>query len=564
MLAAMSARGWRLQSVVTLLVVLAVGLLVLYPVCFLVAESVNVGDPENFPSGEFGFDNFGAMIEDWHVLVDTAEIALAATVMAIVFGFTLAWILSRCDVPWRPQLERLMELPYYMTPLVGALAWGIIAGPKSGFVNQLWRFLGGSGDIVNAYSIFGIAWVMALFEGTVAFVMISAAMKSMDPALEESSRVLGASKLRTMLGITLPLVAPGVLGATIFVFAEMLGSFAAALVLGVPGRIYVITTAIWTATASFPPDYGRAAAMGISLFVVMLASLTIYRMIVARGSYATITGKAFRPRPMDMGRLVWLLLGVCILYAIVAVGLPLAVLVLTSFQRFATVILTDSVFTFANYATAFNLGAVRQAIINSLGLGVAVATIGVIVMALLVWIIYRSSMPGRGAIEYVAMFPSAVPRMVFGLALLWAWLNIPIPLYGTLWLIGLAYFTVMLPLGVRTLAGVVLQIDKSLEECARVCGASWGYQLRTVTMPLLKPGIIAAWLLIFMASVRELGVSVFLMGPNAKVIAPSIVSAWNNSSTELTAALALIQTLTVVIALVILFRATGFYREQTP
>jgi iron(III) transport system permease protein len=344
----------------------------------------------------------------------------------------------------------------------------------------------------------------------------------------------------------------------------MLGSFAAALVLGVPGRIYVITTAIWTATASFPPDYGRAAAMGISLFVVMLASLTIYRMIVARGSYATITGKAFRPRPMDMGRLAWLLLGVCILYAIVAVGLPLAVLVLTSFQRFATVILTDSVFTFANYATAFNLGAVRQAIINSLGLGVAVATIGVIVMALLVWIIYRSSMPGRGAIEYVAMFPSAVPRMVFGLALLWAWLNIPIPLYGTLWLIGLAYFTVMLPLGVRTLAGVVLQIDKSLEECARVCGASWGYQLRTVTMPLLKPGIIAAWLLIFMASVRELGVSVFLMGPNAKVIAPSIVSAWNNSSTELTAALALIQTLTVVIALVILFRATGFYREQTP
>jgi iron(III) transport system permease protein len=266
---------------------------------------------------------------------------------------------------------------------------------------------------------------------------------------------------------------------------------------------------------------------------------------------------------MDMGRLAWLLLGVCILYAVVAVGLPLIVLVLTSFQRFATVILADSQFTLANYTTAFAMGAVRQAIVNSLGLGVAVATIGVVVMALLVWIIYRSQAPGRGVIEYVAMFPSAVPRMVFGLALLWAWLNIPIALYGTLWLIGLAYFTVLLPLGVRTLAGVVLQIDKSLEECARVCGASWGYQLRTVTMPLLKPGIIAAWLLIFMASVRELGVSIFLMGPNAKVIAPSIVSAWNNSSTELTAALALIQTLTVVIALVILFRATGFYREQT-
>src|SRR6202008_1569268 len=140
----------------------------------------------------------------------------------------------------------------YMTPLVGALAWAVIAGPKSGFVNQLWKGAGGSGDLVDVYSYFGIAWIMALFEGTVAFVMISAAMKSMDPALEESSRVMGASKLRTMLRGTLPLVAPGVLGAPIFVFAEMLGSFAAALVLGVPGRIYVITTAIWTATASFP------------------------------------------------------------------------------------------------------------------------------------------------------------------------------------------------------------------------------------------------------------------------------------------------------------------------
>src|SRR2546428_5522 len=140
------------------------------------------------------------------------------------------------------------------------------------------------------------------------------------------------------------------------------------------------------------------------------------------------------------------------------------------------------------------------------------------------------------------MFPRAVPRLVFGLALLWAWLNMPVPIYGTLWLLALAYFTVMLPLGVRTLAGVVLQIDKSLEECARVCGAGWVYQMRTVTLPLLKPGMLAAWLLIFMACVRELGASVFLMGPNAKVIAPSIVAAFASSGTELTAALAVLAT----------------------
>jgi iron(III) transport system permease protein len=548
-------RNW--QAIITIVVVLVVSFLVILPLVFLVEESLNTGDPMAFPPAEYGVANYLAIFdEDINVLVNTVYIAVMATVMAILIGFTLAWILTRTNVPGRDTLERLMELPYYMTPLVGALAWSVIAGPKSGFVNQLWKVAGGHGDLVDIYGYFGIAWVMALFEGTVAFVMISASMKSMDPALEESARVIGASKFRTMLTVTLPLVMPGVLGATLFVFAEMLGSFAAALVIGIPARIYVITTAIWDSTLAYPPDYGRASAMGLALFVVMFAMLTFYRRIIGRGSYATITGKAFRPRPMDMGRLAWLLFGVCALYVLLAVVLPLAALIFTSLQRFATVILSQAEFTLANYRTALSLGPVRDAMGNSLMLGFGVASIGVLVMVILVWIIYRSQLVGRGAIEYLVMFPQAVPRLVFGLALLWAWLNIPVPIYGTLWLLVLAYFTVMLPLGVRTLAGVVLQIDKSLEECARVCGAGWVYQMRTVTLPLLKPGILAAWLLIFMACVRELGASVFLMGPNAKVIGPSIVNAFATSGTELTAAMALIQTLTVIVALMVLFRLT--------
>jgi iron(III) transport system permease protein len=294
----------------------------------------------------------------------------------------------------------------------------------------------------------------------------------------------------------------------------------------------------------------------------MFGMLTFYRRVISRGSFATITGKAFRPRPMDMGRLAWVLFGVCLLYVALAVVFPIAALLMTSLQRFATVILSQAEWTLANYKIALSLGPVRTAMGNSLMLGFGVASIGVLIMAVLVWIIYRSQLRGRGAIEYLVMFPQAVPRLVFGLALLWAWLNIPVGIYGTLWLLALAYFTVMLPLGVRTLAGVVLQIDKSLEECARVCGASWGYQMRTVTLPLLKPGIMAAWLLIFMACVRELGASAFLMGPNAKVIAPSIVSAFASSGTELTAAMALIQTATVIVALVILFRvARGATKE---
>src|SRR5580698_10688226 len=310
------------QTMISLGTLIFCGALVLYPLVYLVAESLNVSGEDGFPPAEIGLGNYSDLIDDWHILANTAFVACLATVMAIVIGFLAAWALTRTKLPGRAVIERLMELPYYMTPLVGALAWSILAAPRTGFVNQLWHAVGGGGDLVNIYSPFGIAWVMALFEGTVAFVMISAAMKSMDPALEESSRVFGAGKFRTALRITLTLVAPGVLSASVFVFAEMLGAFAAAFVLGIPGRFYVVTTAIWDATQSFPPDYGRAAALGLSLFAAMVMTLTISKMIMRRGAHATITGKGFRPRPVDVGHARWPLLAVAWGYILVSVILP--------------------------------------------------------------------------------------------------------------------------------------------------------------------------------------------------------------------------------------------------
>src|SRR5258708_7593348 len=253
-----------------------------------------------FPPAEMGLANYADLIDDWHIIANTAFVACIATVMAVVIGFLAAWTLTRTKLPGSRQLERLMELPYYMTPLVGALGWSILAAPRTGFVNQLWHGIGGRGDPVQVYSPFGIARVTALVEGNVAFVMIAAAMKSMDAALEESARVMGAGKWRAMLTVTLPLVMPGVLGAAVFVFAEMLGSFAAAFVLGLPGRYVVITTAIWQAVQSFPPDYPRASALGIALFAVMFATLSLYRVMLRGGNFGPITGKAFRPRTMAM------------------------------------------------------------------------------------------------------------------------------------------------------------------------------------------------------------------------------------------------------------------------
>jgi iron(III) transport system permease protein len=530
--------------------------LVLYPVFFLLQAAFDVGDPQVRPPTAYGFDNFSGLLQYPQILLNTLTVSVAATVMALVFGFVMAWILTRTNVPGRHLFEQLMAVPYYLTPLLGALAWSLLGAPESGFINQIWRALGGNGHLIDINTPYGIAWVMALFEGSVAFVMIAAVMKSMDPALEEASQIMGASRLRTMLRITLPLVVPGVLGAAIFVFAEMLGSFAAALVLGTPSRYYVITTAIYQLVQQYPPKIQVAAAMGVSLFAVMFFMLFLYRRIVMAGSYVTITGKAFRPRVADIGPLRYVLLGVCLLYLFAAVGLPLITLLYASLQKIAVAFPAAGNWTLENFRVAVTMNAVRSALANSLLLGFGTATIGVVLMGLLAWLIYRSRLPASGLIEYVVMFPQAVPRLVFAFGLMWAWVVFPIPIYGTLWLLLIAYLTVFLPLGVRTIAGVMLQIDKSLEECAQMCGASWAFRVRTVTIPLLVPGLVATWLLLFIASVRELGASILLMGPHSKVITPSIVESWFGTSSELTAALALIQTLVVAVAMIVLVAVT--------
>src|SRR4051812_19589803 len=409
--------------------------LVLYPVFFLFQAAFDVGDPQTRPPTAYGLDNFEALLNYPQIMINTLSVSLAATVMALVIGFVMAWILTRTNVPGRRIFEQLMAVPYYLTPLLGALAWSMLGSPESGFINQVWRALGGSGHVIDINTPYGIAWVMALFEGSVAFVMIGAVMKSMDPSLEEASQVMGASRLRTMLRVTLPLVVPGVLGAAIFVFAEMLGSFAAALVLGLPDRYYVVTTAIYQLVQQYPPKIPLAAAMGTSLFVVMFVTLFIYRRIITAGSYVTITGKAFRPRVNDVGRLRYALLGVCVFYLVCSVVLPLLTLFYASIQKISTAFPAASNFTTEHFYKAFTMNAATTALGNSLWLGFWTATLGVTLMGLISWIIYRSRLPGSNIIEYIVMFPQSVPRLIFAFGMMWAWLIFPIPIYGTLWLL---------------------------------------------------------------------------------------------------------------------------------
>jgi iron(III) transport system permease protein len=524
---------------------------VLYPVYYLLQAALDVGQADVRPPTAYGFDNFGRVLDYPNVLLNTLIVTFASTVMALVFGFVTAWILTRTNVPFKRTLDQLMTVPYYVTPLLGALAWSFLGAPESGFVNQVWRKIGFEGALIDITSPMGIAWVMALFEGSVAYVMISAVMQSMDPALEEASQVMGAGRWRTMLKVTLPLVAPGVLGAAIFVFAEMLGSFSVALVLGTPARFYVITTAIYHFVSQYPPRIPLAAAMGVSLFAVMALMLWLYRYVTSRKSYVTVSGKAFRPRVMDMGNLRWMLFGIMALYVFLSAILPIATLLYASVQKLAVAFPAAANFTLDNFRQALGINAVRVAMWNSLVLAFVTATLGVLITGMLTWIILRSKLPGRGALEYLVMFPQAVPRLVFAFGMMWAWLVFPLPIYGTFWVLLIAYLTVFLPLGVRTISGVVMQLDRSLDECGQVCGATWFYRMRTITAPLLKPGLLAAWLLIFVASVRELGASILLMGSDSKVMTPAIVEAWFSSSSELTAAMALIQTAVIATVMIV-------------
>ncbi len=536
--------------------VLTVIVFVFYPVFFVVQVSLNVGAPDARPITDYGLDNFAnvAVYGEW--LWNTLVVSTIGTVLAVAFGFILAWIVNRTNVPGVRIIDQLIIAPFYLTPLVGALAWSILGAPRSGMINQLWwRMTGTSGaPLVDLNSAGGIAWVMALYEGTVAYLMISAAMKSMDPSLEESSQVAGAGKFQTMLRITLPLLRPAIIGATAFVFAEMMSSFSAALILGQPSRFYVVTTGMYQLLTGYPADYSNAAAIGIVLSSFTGAATWIYVWSIRGRDYVTVTGKAFRPRVIDLGRWRWALLGFATLYVLLSTVLPIAALVYSSLLAFHTTDFADIVWTLDNYREILGTGYLFIPVKNSLILGLGTATIGVLLMTVLCWFIYRTRAPGRRALEFTIMVPQALPRMVLAFGMLWAWIAIPIGIYGTLWLLLIAYLTVLLPLGVRTISAVIQQLDRSLEECARVLGASWVRTMGTVTLPLLRPGLAAAWMLLFIVSIREIGVSLLLMSAQAKVLGPAIIEKFEGGGTHVTATLAIVQSAIVLVVMLVVQR----------
>jgi len=527
-----------------------------YPLLLLVANAFNVGDPQALPPTKFGIANFVELFDHLDWIANTLLVSVSATILAMAIGIVLAWILYRTTVPGQRVFEVLIAIPYPLGPLVGALAWSALGSPQEGLLNQLFTSLTGIHEpLFNIYSVPGIIFVMAIFEAPVAVLMIGAAMQHMDSALEESSTVFGAGKLRTAFRITLPLMLPAILSAALFLFTSMMGAFAIPTMLGTNARFYVATTAIYVMFQSYPPNYPLAAAIGLVLVVITALAVWASARVLKRRTHAIIFGRNYRPRRLNMRGWTPALLVFECAYVLVSLVLPLGVLLLASLQKSGGLSWLATNWTLSNFHyVLIDFPTTRQAIGNSLLLGVGTGTIGVAFATTIAWMVHRSQSGGRRLLEQASMLPQAFPRLIFAFGFMWMVMSLPIHLYGTLTAVLLAYIIVFLPLAYRGMSGVVVQIDRSLEEAARISGAHWGRMMRTVTLPLLRAGLLANWVLLFMISVREVSASLFLSGPGTQVLGPAIFSFWDSGGLPRVSALAVVQAGIILIALVVVRR----------
>ncbi len=537
------------------LVLLAVLLILIgYPVFLLVTTSLQVTSAQGVQG--WGLDNYATLFQHFDWISHTLYVAIASTALATVLAVSLAWILNRTAIPFRNLFETLIPIPYYMTPLIGGLAWSALGEPHSGLINRAYEVITGANTpIINITSALGIVFVMALFEMPAAYLMIAAAMRGMDPSLEEGSSVLGGGKFVTAWKVTLPLLKPAILSAALFLFTMSLGAFAIPAVLGTSSRFYVVTTAIYVLFQGFPPNYPLAAAMGVVLILFTCLALWFYARAVGKRSYSVISGRMYRQRLIKMGKWTPLLVIVCIVYVLVGVVLPLCVLAYASIQPGDIFGFNPANWTLEHYRyILFEYEPTRQALWNSVLLGALTGTVGVVLAGLVSWVVMRTKVVGRRVLEYLAMFPQALPGLVFAAGLLWAWMILPGGLEGTIWILLLAYVTIFLPLGVRGLSGVMVQVDRSLEEASRVLGGSWLRTTWKITLPLLRPGIAATWMLLFISAIREVSSSMLLSSPKSRVLGPTIYSFWESGGMAQVSALAVVQTIVILAALILMRR----------
>jgi iron(III) transport system permease protein len=531
--------GFDYSRVILFLVVAFLIYQVIVPLFFLLWGSVKSSRPTDadYLHLTFTLQNYVDALsgsEFWQAMTNTVVYAFGSTVLAAVLGVTLAVIVARTDSPFRGLISTLAYVRIIIPGLLTAIAWVFLGSPTIGILNGLYRNLFGvSEPLFNIYSMGGMILVQGLDTFPLIYLTVTAALRSMDPALEEAAFTSGKPIWQTFRRVTLPMIKPAVVSSSLLVFVHNLESFEVPLVLGLPIKTFVLSTEIFFKTTYVPTDYGAAGAYGVLLLVIALAGVYFYQRLTRRAyAFVTVSGKAFRPGTIALGPWRWVVGGSAFLVVFVAVILPSLVLLWASFQRFFQQPSLRALQTanFSNYSQVLANATVMEGVKNSLILGIGSATALVLIVTIVSWIVYRTRMPGRKSLDFLAFVPQAVPSVLFGVAMLWLYLVVPIPVYGTLWVILLAYITRYMPHAMRIISVGMLQFHPELEEAAYACGSSWVRMFRRILLPLLRPVLVTAWIWVMIHTFRELAISSILSGPETRTVGVAIYSLWTEGS----------------------------------
>jgi iron(III) transport system permease protein len=476
-----------------------------------------------------------------------------ATVLAVALGTALAYLIVRTDVPFKAPLFALVLVPLLVPGVLYTISWIFLASPRSGLLNRVLEPVFGAGAL-DIFSMTGMIIVEGLHLTPLVFLLIAAALRSLDPALEESALVSAAPMRAVFRRVTLPLLRPALLAAAFIVLIRALEGFEVPALLGVPAGEWVFTSRIWRALSSYPADFGKAGAYSVALLVITGAGVYLLARLAPRSrAFETLTGRGARPRPLPLGTWRWPAAAAISVHVVLAVVLPLLMLVYVSTQPYYSSPSLESLSgtTFAHYSDALTHEGTLTALRNSVLVCAGAATTVVVLAALAGWLVVRTRVRGRWLVDALASLPIAVPGVVLGAALLIVYLRVPIAIYGTLWILFIAYLTRYLPYGMRYVSVSMTQISRELEESAEVSGATWWQTFRRIVLPLAAPGLIAGWLFIVAVSLRELSSSLLLYSPGNEVLSVRIWQLYQSGQLPELAALGVLMMagLTVLTAL---------------
>lgn len=526
----------RPEHVIMAGAMLALVVLVLLPLVSLVWGSVRTDDG-------FTLQHFQRALTNrlyYTALKNSLVLGAWTALFSVAIGLPMAWAVSRANVPAKGFIRFTATLSYLTPPFLTAIAFVNLFSPNAGILNRFAREVLGAPDLTfNVFSMTGLVLVTVLHTFPYVYLLAASALASMDASLEESARMLGAGTFRTAVSITAPLVAPSVLAGALLAFVNALALFGSQAIIGLPARIFTLPTRIYT-LFDYPPQYGLASALSLIFVAVTVLALWLQRSYLAKRSYVTVGGKGVRPQLIELGAARWGAFAFCAGIFVVAILLPYATLLAVSVSKSWGLEFWRNL-TVEHYRwILLDYDPTRRAIVNSLGLAAAAATIVVLIGAIISWIDLRTTVPGRKLMDYVSLVPLGLPGIVMAVALIQFWLKAAPALYGTLAIILLAYAGRYIPLGVRAASASLRQIDPSLEEGARISGASWTRTMRSVTLPLMRPGLVAGWLLVFVPAIQELSASILLFTSSTMTLAVAVYNLYENGYLEPVAALSIV------------------------